>query len=55
MKFKSFFVPTRSAVCGVHSKIKNKEMGGARGMYGGKESCIENVGGETPQQKIWKN
>ena len=28
MKFKSFFVYIRSAVHGVHSKIKNKEMGG---------------------------
>jgi len=28
IKFKSFFVHIRSAVHGVHSKIKNKEMGG---------------------------
>jgi len=41
MNFKSFFVHIRSAVYGVHSKIKNKEMGGAGGTYGGKESCIE--------------
>jgi hypothetical protein len=54
MEFKSFFVHIRSAAHGVHSKIKNKEMGEARGAYGGKESCIEIVGGETSQQTIWK-
>jgi hypothetical protein len=54
MKFKSFFVHTRSAVYGVHSQIKNKEMGGARGTYLGEESCTEIVGGETSQQTIWK-
>ena len=55
MKFEGFFVHIRSAVHGVHSRIKNKEMGGARSMHGGKESSTQNVGGETPQQTIWKN
>ena len=39
MKFKSFFLHIRSAVHGVHYKIKSKEMGGARGMHGRNESC----------------
>jgi hypothetical protein len=54
MNFKSFFVHIRSAAHGVHSKIKNKKMGGARGTYGGKESCIQKFGAEASQQTIWK-
>jgi hypothetical protein len=28
-------------------KIKKNEMGGACSMYGGEESCIQDLGGET--------
>jgi hypothetical protein len=31
----------------LHTEIGKNEMGGACGMYGGKERCIQDFGGET--------
>lgn len=45
MKFKNFFVHIYSAINVIYSQIKNNEMGGASGTYGGQESCIKNPGG----------
>jgi len=36
-------------------KVKNNKMGGACGMYGGEENCIQNFGGETSgKETTWK-
>ena len=49
---------SRSLILTEHSQgeqIKEVEMGGSRGTYGGKEKCIQGVGGETyGEEIIWK-